>query len=56
MPSDSGENVPPTWAESIILRSRLLHFLGGDLRLVENVLSSDTVFVAYHSRNLSLEE
>jgi hypothetical protein len=43
MSSDSGENLPPTWAESIILRSRLLHFLGGDLRLVENALSSDTV-------------
>jgi hypothetical protein len=56
MPSDSGENLPPTWAESIILRSRLLHFLGGDLRLVENAMSSNTVSVAYHSRNMSLEE
>jgi hypothetical protein len=44
MSSDSGENLPPTWAEAIILRSRLLHFLGGDLRLVENALTSDTVF------------
>lgn len=56
MSSDSGTVPPPTWAEAIILRSRLLHFLGGDLRLLENALSSDTVFVAYHSRNLSLEE